>query len=235
LVLTGAAVATGAAAHALPALAQSDPTIFAFQAEDIRAALDVAVASPMFKEVAEELQRNGFRLPTDAKDLVPTVTKTLDALVGLALHCEGDVTPRHQADVVLTVDMQRKELLGLQVIKGWSWFDTLFVTGTNFDARWPLYEEIRPSRIVYEDPPKLIRPRAEQSWVFDRASVGSSKNIQIEEGWPPESESDCFWHFDGCIDIAYNATEYTSAFRCTALRESNRCASPGIQTIQSTY
>jgi len=125
-VLTGAAVATGAVAHALPVLAQSGPTESVAQIEDIRSALDVAVASPMFKEVSEELQASGFRLSTDAQNLIPTVSKTLDDLIGLALHCEGEVTPRNQADVILTVDMQRKELMGLQVIKGWSWFDTLF-------------------------------------------------------------------------------------------------------------
>jgi len=235
LALTGAVVATGAAAHALPALAQANPTIPASQTEDIRTALNLAVTSPMFKEVAEQLQASGFKLTTVAQDLIPTVSKTLDDLIGLALHCEGEVTPRNQADVILTVDMRRKELTGLQVIKGWSWFDTLFVTGTNFDARWPLYEEIRPARIVYEDPPKLIRPQREQSWVFDRASVESSKDIQVEEGWPPESESDCFWHFDGCVDIAYEATEYIAAFRCIALRESNRCAPSITQTIKSSY
>ncbi len=180
--------------------------------DKIEEALEIASKSSMYQEAVLELENLNYHFVAD----LPFVTYTFEYedLFGIILKHKSSTNPRTGADLVMTFNLVKQSLDSLEYTIGWCLLNSLEVSSVFFDAGKPLYEELRPERIYYEDPPRMIRPRSEQFQSFSRPDSPKVRPEDLVlEGWPIETPKSDYWHYDGCT-LADWMTEGDSMFLC---------------------
>ncbi len=186
--------------------------------DKIKEVLEIALKSSMYQETVMELERLNYQFVAD----LPFVTYTIEYedLFGLLLKHKSSTNPRTGADLVMTFNLEKQSLDSLEYAIGWCLLDSLEISSVFFDAGKPLYEELRPERIYYEDPPRMIRPRSEQFQSFSRPDSPEVRPEDLVlEGWPIETPVSDYWYYDGCTSADWMPEGNSMFLRCAQIAE----------------
>jgi hypothetical protein len=197
--------------------------------ESIEKALTIAKGAAMFQEISTDLQAYEFAF--DVSFSAVHHSSANGVFVGFVLRHSRSSSRRTGADVIVTVNLSTEQLTVVQFVTGWCLVDAMQVSSTVLDIRAVPYEESRPSRIHFSEPPRLVRPRTTQLHRLERANPRPLKPEEIvASGWPPERATDCYWYYQGCSSTEWIADQETLIYRCTQVAEEQSCQ-PGQQRI----
>jgi hypothetical protein len=226
---------------AISTLVTSFPPLLSFSSSSFNArllqdtdlleqALNILSNAALFQDTALELQMLGFQFaPTLAS---VTHSSAYEQLIGIAIAHQNPTNPRTGADLLATIDLSQKELKAVEYLVGWCLVDSLELFHVIFDGRLPLYEELRDDRLIYDTPPRMLRPRSEQNLSYWRPdSPPVRPEDLVLDGWPVEMPDWTYWYYNGCANAGWRAEDDALFYRCTQISEHRSPRSKEIRAI----
>jgi hypothetical protein len=236
LKITGATVLS-AASITFPSLSQdilSFPGSTGTSSDDIDAALSIINSSAISQEVVTEFKT--FDIEIDISREAVRDSSRQNDLIGLNLQHRSSPSPRFGANLIFTVDLQNKEWVFAQIMMTWCLLDVVQIASVIFDASKSLYEELRSPRVIYNGPPRLLRPRLEQRWSDFRVDPPAPHPRDlVEVGWPIETSETRYWHYGGGSKTVWVPTKKNPIYLCNQVTELQSDESAQARSVDLIY
>jgi len=191
----------------------------------------------MYAEMLDFLKTFKFETTSD----VPAVKLSTqqDAHTGLLLAATTVGEPRYGADVALTVDLAKQELVAVQSVIGWSLDGLTYLSSLTFDVRdglVPVRPAGRPSDPPAPEPPP-VRPRKGQSWSFGREAQVAAEPTPTVEASQTETKFDagCVWHYASCNALGWVMNRGLPICLCAQVSEINTCQPDAARILNLDY
>lgn len=145
-----------------------------------------------------------------------------DNTVGLVFRQAKTSNPRLGADVILTCDIEAKQVVVAHFLIGVSQAHALELHSITVDARDPLM--VIPVSLHVDpqnNPPEMMRQRLERYWRYlheDAAPLDSREMVEV--GWPPELPDVPRWHYTGCSGAEWLQKSKGFVFQATQVGKS---------------
>jgi hypothetical protein len=168
----------------------------------ILAAIDIAKNDPFVPEVLAIITVPDVAFDFSLDTLtVHAIPEGQDNTVGLVFRQAKTINPRLGGDLILTCDLEAKQIVVAHFLIGVSQAHALELHSITVDARDPLIEIYGDLHAPSENSnPRTMRQRLERFWSYphkDAAPLDPRELIPV--GWPPELPEVPRWYYTGCL------------------------------------
>lgn len=184
----------------------------------------IAAASPILHRGLDHLKTYGFEFTLERTRFEYVGEKS--PLIGLRLRQTGTLSRRTGADLLCTVDLDARKLVGVQYVIGACQDCSLEAQSVilNEQSLRSSYISTRDSTIEQPGPSRY------DSWSYARsiADLPPPPDLLLpSQGWPPDVISPWYWYYKGCERTEWTA-DSPPILRCSEIVEA-RSSEPADQ------